>query len=158
MGKYHSGKYKLKNKEKYRGDPNTITYRSSWELKWLIWLDTNPSVLEFSSEEIIVPYKSPVDGKWHRYFTDVFMKIQSKDGTIKTFLVEIKPYNQTIEPKPKKRVTKGYITEVTTWAVNQAKWKAAIEYCKDRKWEFIVMSSVDGISFKLLTESDLNLT
>lgn len=158
MSKYYSGKYKIKNREKYRGDPDNIVYRSSWELKCFIWLDNNSNVIEFSSEEIVVPYKSPVDGKWHRYFVDVFMKIKTSDGSIKTFLVEIKPHNQTMEPQKGKRITKRYVNEVATWAVNQSKWKYAIEFCKDRKWEFVVMSSTDGNSFKLLTENDLKLT
>ena len=110
------------------------------------WLDTKPDVVAWSSEEIIVPYKSPVDGKFHRYFVDFYVQVRTRDGTLKSFLWEVKPLKQATEPKQKKRITKQYINEVTTWGVNQAKWKAATEYCKDRGWEF-----------KIITEEHLNL-
>ena len=61
-------------------------------------------------------------------------------------MLEVKPKKQTIQPEPQKRVTKKYITEVTTYVVNEAKWKAATEYCLDRGWDF-----------KILTEHDLGL-
>ncbi len=146
MTKYLQGKYIVRNKKKYMGDHNNVVYRSSWELKFLAWCDNNPSVVEFSSEEIVIPYKSPVDGKYHRYFVDCFVKVKDKDGNIKSYLIEIKPKKQTKEPEQQRRVTKRYITEVTTWGVNQAKWKAATEYCLDRNWEF-----------KLITEDHLGL-
>jgi hypothetical protein len=144
--KYLQGKYKIRNVEKYMGDPTNVIYRSSWELKFLNWCDNNPSVVSFSSEEIIIPYKSPVDGKYHRYFVDFMVKIRTKDDVTKTYLVEIKPKKQTMPPEQKQRITKQYITEVVTWGVNQAKWKAASEYCLDRGWEF-----------KILSEKDLNV-
>jgi hypothetical protein len=146
MRKYYSGKYKIINREKYLGDPDNIIYRSSWELKCLLWFDKNDDIVSWSSEELIIPYISPVDGKPHRYFPDFFVKSKTKKG-IKTMVIEIKPYKQTIPPKQRKKVTKLYITEVATWGVNQAKWEAAKEYCSDRKWEF-----------KILTEHDLNFT
>jgi TnsA endonuclease N terminal len=121
------------------------------------YMDKNPDYLQWSSEEIIIPYISPIDGRWHRYFPDFLTKVKSKTG-IKTFLIEVKPHKQSMPPKPQKRVTKKYINEVATWGVNRAKWKAAIEYCKDRKWEFIVMTSDDGDHFRYLNESDLLLT
>ena len=146
MRKYHQGKYKIKNRDKYLGDPDNIVYRSSWELKVLQWLDSHPDVISFSSEEIIIPYISPADGRYHRYFPDFFVKIRSKDGTIKNMILEVKPHSQAIEPVKKTKITKRYINEVVTYGVNQAKWKAAEEYCKDRKWEF-----------KVLTEHDLGI-
>ena len=146
MRKYHQGKYKIKNRDKYLGDPDNIVYRSSWELKVLQWLDNHPDVISFSSEEIIIPYVSPADGRYHRYFPDFFVKIRSKDGTIKSMILEVKPHAQAIEPVKKTKITKRYINEVVTYGVNQAKWKAAEEYCKDRKWEF-----------KVLTEHDLGI-
>jgi hypothetical protein len=146
MTKYLQGKYIVRNKKKYMGDHNNVVYRSSWELKFLAWCDNNPNVVEFSSEEIVIPYKSPVDGKYHRYFVDCFVKVKDKSGNVKNYLIEIKPKKQTKEPEQQRRVTKRYITEVTTWGVNQAKWKAATEYCLDRNWEF-----------KLITEDHLGL-
>ena len=102
--------------------------------------DLEDWVISWSSEEIIVPYKSPVDGKWHRYFPDFVIKVKSKNGELKTWMIEVKPKKQTKEPVPQRRVTKQYITEVTTWGVNQAKWKAATEFCLDRKWEFVIFT------------------
>ena len=141
---YKQGLYKLKNPKKYKGDPYNVVYRSSWELRAFKWLDHNTHVIEWGSEELAVPYISPIDNKNHRYFPDLIVKVKKFDGNIVTYMIEIKPYAQTIEPKPKKRVTKGYINEVCTWGINNAKWSAAKEYCKHRDWEF-----------KLLTEKDL---
>ena len=110
------------------------------------WLDTTESVIEWGSEELIIPYKSPVDNRWHRYFPDFYVKVKQKDDTIKVMILEIKPSKQTKPPEKKKRVTKQYIQEVVTWGINEAKWKAATEYCLDRGWQF-----------KVLTEHDLGI-
>jgi hypothetical protein len=136
----YSGKFTPKNPRKYVGDPTNIIYRSSWECKVMTWLDRNPDIISWASEELVVPYISPVDGKYHRYFPDFLVKVRSRDGNTKTMMIEIKPKKQTMEPQKKKRVTKQYIQEVTTWGVNQAKWNYATEYCKDRGWEFKVLT------------------
>ena len=154
----YKGKFKPKNPQKYSGDPNNIIYRSLWELKIMGSFDKRPDVLSWSSEEMCIPYISPVDGKRHRYFPDFIVKIQTTEGSIKTFMVEVKPEKQSRPPERKKKVTKQYIQEVVVWGINQAKWKAAIEYCKDRNWNFIVMASKDGEEFKHLTEKELLLT
>ena len=143
---YKQGIYTPKNPNKYRGNSDNIVYRSSWELRVFKWMDDNPSVLEWASEECVIPYKSPVDLKLHRYFPDIWAKVLGVDGRTKTYLLEIKPEAQANEPKVKKRITKQYINEVCTYAINQAKWKAARSYCLDRKWEF-----------KVLTEKDLGI-
>ena len=135
--RYYQGKFKIKNKEKYVGDPDNIQYRSSWELKVLRYCDNSPEVLKFSSEEHIVPYRSPVDGKYHRYFVDFYIERKTSNGSIEKLLVEVKPAKQTQPPTKKtKKNTKAFITEVTTWGINSAKWKAANEYCADRGWKF----------------------
>ncbi len=104
------------------------------------YLDRNPDIVSWNSEETVIPYKSPVDGKWHRYFPDFLVKSKTKDGKFKTLMIEVKPKKQTLPPEPRKRITKQYITEVSTYGVNQAKWKAAVEYCADRNWEFMLMT------------------
>lgn len=106
----------------------------------MTYLDENPNVIEWSSEEIIIPYISPIDNRKHRYFPDFLIKIKTRDGSTKTMLIEVKPKHQATEPKVQKRKTKQYITEVTTWATNQAKWKYAKEYCIDRGWEFKILT------------------
>jgi hypothetical protein len=153
----YKGKFSPRNPQKYNGDPTNIIYRSSWECKVMDTFDKRPDILSWSSEEMAIPYISPVDGRRHRYFPDFIVKVRTKDGNIKTMMVEVKPEKQSKPPTKKSRVTKQYIQEVVTWGVNQAKWKAAIDYCKDRKWTFVVMCSTDGIEFKYLTENELML-
>lgn len=142
----YKGKYQPSNPQKYKGDSTNIIYRSLWERKFMVYCDTNQNILEWKSEEIALPYRSPLDGKIHRYFPDFYIKVKENDGQIKKYIIEIKPKKQTMEPKVQKRKTKSYIYEVTEWAKNQAKWKAAKEFCKDR-----------GYEFKLLTEDHLGI-
>lgn len=134
------GKFNVKNPAKYKGDPANVIYRSSWECKFMNYLDTHPDVLQWASEELIIPYRSPVDGKVHRYFPDFWVKKRNASGEIEVVLVEIKPASQTVEPVKKKKINKAYINEVMTWGVNQAKWKAAQDYCADRKWKFMILT------------------
>ena len=142
----YKGKYKPSNPKKYKGDPTNIIYRSLWERKFMVYCDNHSKILQWGSEEIALPYRSPIDNKIHRYFPDFFIKVKEKNGKIKRYIIEIKPKKQTIEPVVKKRKTKGYIYEVFEYARNQAKWKAAEEFCKDRLWEF-----------KILTEEELGI-
>lgn len=135
---FHRRTYKPLFPEKYTGDVTNIVMRSSWETRFAIWCDKNPQVKKWSSEETVVPYVSPVDGRPHRYFID--FKIQLLNG--KTYLVEIKPKVQTLPPQGKSK-NKRYITEVSTYLVNQAKWEYATRYAKERKWEFIVLTEDD---------------
>jgi len=152
MGKYYQGKYKPKNPKKYIGDPTNIIYRSSWELKLMRFLDEHPDVVEWGSEVLVIPYRSPIDGKMHRYFTDFIVKQINKDRKKETIVIEVKPKSQTVAPDVSKKLTaKGsisrrFLNEVKTWGVNQAKWKAAEEYCADRSW-----------IFKLITEDQLGI-
>ena len=136
----YKGKFQPKNTQKYVGNPTNIIYRSLWERKFMIYCDTNENVLEWGSEEIAIPYRSPVDGKIHRYFPDAYIKVKEPDGSIKKYLIEIKPHKQTMPPKKPQRQTKGYIYEAYEYAKNQSKWEAATEYCKDRGWTFKILS------------------
>ena len=142
----YKGKYSPKFPKKYKGNPCEIYYRSSWERTFMKYCDTNENILEWFSEEIAVPYRSPIDNKIHRYFPDFYIKVKESNGSIKKYIIEIKPKKQTIEPIPQKRKTKGYIYEVYEYAKNQAKWKAAEEWCADK-----------GYEFKVLTEDDLGI-
>ena len=142
----YKGKYMPSNKKKYVGNLYNITYRSLWERKFMVYCDKNESILAWASEEIYIHYISPIDNKIHRYFPDFFIKVRQKDKSIKNMLIEIKPKSQCLPPKIPKRKTKNYLYEMKTWSVNQAKWKAATEWCEDRKYEF-----------KLITENELGL-
>lgn len=137
---YKQGFFKPKNPKKYIGDPTNIVYRSGWEKRVMDWADTQSSVLRWCSEEVVIPYVSPVDGRYHRYFVDFFVEAKGRDGVVRKILIEVKPHAQTQEPKVQSRKTKRYITEVVTYGVNQAKWKAAEEYCKDKGWEFLILT------------------
>ena len=140
---YYKGLFKPRNPSKYKGDPTNIVYRSGWELRFMDYLDSHTSVLEWSSEELIIPYRSPVDGKVHRYFPDFQVKKKGNDGTIETVVVEIKPAKETTPPIVLNKPNKRYLREVYTWGINSAKWKAADEFCKDRNWKFIIMAEFD---------------
>jgi TnsA endonuclease N terminal len=140
----YKGKFNPSFPKKYIGNPSNIVYRSLWELKFLKYCDTNENILEYASEELAIPYRSPIDGRIHRYFPDAYIKVKESDGSIKKYLIEIKPYKQTIPPTKPKKQTKGYIYEAYEYAKNQSKWEAAIEYCKDKGW-----------TFKVITEKEL---
>jgi len=139
----YSGKFVPTNKNKYIGDYTNIIYRSSWELKFMKYCDIKESVLQWGSEELIIPYYSPIDKKMHRYFPDFFMKVRNSRGEIKKYLVEIKPERFTKPPTSTKRRTKQYLAEVNQYIVNQCKWAAAEEFCKDHLWEFLVLTEKD---------------
>ena len=140
----YKGKYKPSYPEKYNGDPTNIIYRSLWERKFCVHCDTNEKIIEWSSEEKCIPYRSPLDGKIHRYFPDFLIKVKESDGSIKKYMIEIKPSKQTVPPPKPKRQTKQYIAEVYEYAKNQSKWEAAREWCADR-----------GYEFKVITENEL---
>jgi hypothetical protein len=146
MAESIKSKYKPIHPKKYQGNPNNIICRSSWERKFCQWCDRKENVISWASEEISIPYVSPKDNRIHRYYPDFLIKIREYNNRIQTYVVEVKPKKQTLPPKPRKRVTKSYIYECTTYAVNQAKWKAASEFCKDNR-----------INFKIVTEDELGI-
>jgi len=136
----YKGKFRPKNHKKYKGDYREVVYRSSWELKFMQYCDTNKSIVKWSSEEIVIPYRSPVDNRIHRYFPDFYVKYKDVKGNYQEKVIEIKPAKQVTEPKIQKRRTKKYVTEVFTYATNRAKWEAAEDFCKDRKWQFQILT------------------
>lgn len=143
----YKGKYKVKNPKKYAGDASNVIYRSLWERNVFRWMDENPQVIKWSSEEVVIPYYYDIDKKYHRYFVD--LKFSTLTGT---YLVEIKPKNQTVPPKRPSRQTKKYLTEVATYVKNQNKWKAAEKYAKERGWQFVVWTEdeIKGLGITLL--------
>ena len=138
--------YKPSFPKKYQGDVRNIVCRSTWERKFCQYCDINESIFEWGSEEFWIPYKSPVDNRTHRYFPDFIIKVKESTGQIKTYVIEVKPRKQTKAPRKKKNVTKAYLHECKTYAINQAKWSAANEWCKDSK-----------IEFKIITEKELGI-
>lgn len=143
MSRGYRGSFKPKNPQKYIGDINSITYRSLWERKFMLFCDTNPAIVKWASEEIAIPYYYKVDKKMHKYYVDFVMQILEATGKLKTYLIEIKPYKQTIEPIKRKN-TKKYINEILEWEKNQSKWTQATQYASGKNWEF-----------KIITEKEL---
>ena len=148
----YKGKFKPKNPKKYKGNPTNIIYRSLLERRFMVYLDNTPSVLQWSSEEIVIPYVSPLDKRVHRYFPDFYMKYKNKDAMIVEELIEIKPYKHTKPPDPKRKLTKTgrtskrYLKEVNTYIINDAKWKQAIKFCEERNW-----------GWRIITEKEINI-
>lgn len=140
----YSGRFRPKNPGKYKGDPTKIFYRSLWEFKFFRHVDKHPDVIWWQSEEVIVPYRSPIDNRIHRYFPDVIVHQRKPDGKTETLMIEIKPKAQTKPPDRSKaktvkgRTSRRYIQEVKTYGVNEAKWKAAQNFCLDRGWKFLI--------------------
>ena len=144
----YSGKYKVKNRAKYQGDPDKVIYRSLWERHCFKWCDNSDEVIGWSSEEVVIPYLYEVDKRYHRYFMD--LKIVYSTG--RTVLVEIKPEKETKPPVGKRR-TKQYITEALTYVKNQNKWIAASEYAADRGWHFEIWTEKELESKGIMPKS-----
>lgn len=141
----YKGWFTPKNPKKYKGDPQNIVYRSSWELRAMKWFDEQPNIIWWSSEELFIPYRSPVDQQMHRYFPDFVVRVRQTNGKETTMILEVKPQKQTQMPV-QKRQTKKFLQEVATYAINQEKWRAADLFCKEHGWQF-----------KIITEKDLGL-
>ncbi len=138
--KYRQGVYKPINRKKYDGGKDPV-YRSSWELKFFKWADSNSRVLKWGSESIIVPYVSPLDKRVHRYFVDNYIVFLNRDNKPKKYLIEIKPSGSVARPtttKAKKKTTLIY--EQRTWVVNQAKWEAAKRWADQKGYEFLILT------------------
>jgi len=137
---FHKRKFTPRNPEKYIGNVTNIIMRSSWETRFAAWCDRNPQVIKWQSEETVVLYRCPTDNKVHRYYIDFRIQVRKKDNTLMTYLVEIKPEEQTKAPIFPGKRTKRYLTESFYFIKNQAKWKAAKSYAQDRGWEFIILT------------------
>jgi len=136
----YKGKYNPQNPQKYNGDPTRIIYRSLWERKFMVFCDSQDSVVSWSSEEVVVPYVSPIDNKPHRYFVDFLVTVRNKNGLKETLLIEVKPKKQCKPPEKKKRITKSYLCDLKNWGINSSKWKAAKEFAENRGWKFKILT------------------
>lgn len=131
------GRYTPKNPHKYVGDLSKVVYRSSYELQMHQFLDNNERVLQWSSEEVVIPYVKPTDGKVHRYFPDYWVEYVNRDGEILQEIIEVKPKAQTRAPRNGK---KPRLYESATWAINMAKWKAADTFCQQNNMKFRIIT------------------
>ena len=138
MGRFAQGKYNLKQPAKYVGT-KTPTYRSSWEFAFMRFCDEHPSVEQWASEAIRIPYKNPLTGKQTIYVPDFFIVYTDKNSAKKVELIEVKPENQAKRNKlGESRNNQAH------FVVNQAKWSAANAWCKQK-----------GITFRVVTEDDI---
>jgi hypothetical protein len=146
----YSGRFKPQNPGKYKGDPTNIRWRSLWELKVMRRFDEHPDIVEWQSEEIAIPYLNPVKGKTSRYFPDFVIKKRIGENKYQKIMIEVKPKKQTMPPDPAKkhntptgRVSRRFLNEAATYAINEAKWKAAQRYCQERGWIFTIMTETE---------------
>jgi hypothetical protein len=140
--KWRQGIFTPKNLNKFIG--SKAVYRSGLELKFFRFCDDNPNVLEWGSENIIVPYISPLDNRAHRYYVDNYIAIKEGSEVVK-YLVEIKPSKQTKPPTTKYRKRQHLLYEQKQYVINQAKWKAAKEFCKKKGFTFIILTEKELI-------------
>jgi len=133
-----------RNSTKYIGT-YPISIKSSWERRFCQWLDANPSVIKWSSENINIQYYDPIQMKNRRYIPDFYMEVLGKEDKIKRYIVEIKPQHETILPvKTSKKSKKTMLMQESTYLTNQAKFKAARQYCDKL-----------GYNFRIITEKQL---
>lgn len=137
--KYKQGYYKITNVQKYKGNVANVQFRSSWELEIMRWLDHNPAVKAWNSEETIIPYISPIDNKMHRYYIDFTAIIEDKNGIQKNFLIEVKPHAETKPPRQSKNL-RNYNLRLQTYLVNKAKWKFAEKFANKVGAQFIILT------------------
>lgn len=133
------GVFKPKNRKKYKGNHKNIVYRSSWELSYMMKLDADPNVVEWSSEEFFIPYTDKATGRYGHYYPDMLVK-RKEGNKIKTYLIEIKPLAQVKEPKRGNKSEKKFLNEVLTYGRNLGKWESAKRYCEKKGWEFVILT------------------
>ena len=142
MAKSYKGIYRPSNPKKYVGDSNRIVYRSLLERRFMLYCDRTEDVINWASEEVSIPYISPIDKKLHRYYPDFIVKTSKG----RKLIIEIKPFKQISQPKAPKRKSKAYLREQLEYIKNNAKWKAAKAFCEDK-----------GFEFKIITEKELGV-
>jgi hypothetical protein len=136
MAKYASGKYLVKNVDKYMGK-RAPTYRSSWEYTFCTFCDNNPAVIQWASEAITIPYRNPVSGKNTIYVPDFLVVYEDKNQKKHTELIEIKPSTEvTMES------AKSYRDKLMV-AINMAKWAAADSWARANNIRFRVVTEYD---------------
>lgn len=135
----YKGLFKPSYPKKYIGDSKNIVYRSLWERKMMKYCDQNEKILKWASEEIQIPYYNPVKKRKARYFPDFYIEYINKNDERKKMLIEVKPKKETVPPQYKKK-TKNTLIAEALYVQNQAKWRAAEEFCLDQGWEFKIMT------------------
>ena len=140
--RFKQGKYRPHNQEKFIGE--VAIFRSGLELSFFRFCDNNPNVIKWGSENVVVPYIDPCLKKQRKYHIDNYVEIK-EGNVIKKYLVEIKPFKQTQEPKVTKKRKKAHLLyEQSQWMTNSlGKWPAAREFAKKHGMEFIIITEKD---------------
>ena len=142
--RYFNGKYKLKNPEKYIGDPSEIIFRSSYERRFCVFCDFDSSVIKWSSEPYSIPYKNPLTGKNSEYFVDFYARIKNAYGEEVDYLIEVKPRKKLNKPIAPQRDTlkklENYNREMTEYVINLSKFSAAKAFALKIGYKFIVVT------------------
>ena len=147
--KNYKGKYTPKNKKKYKGDASKVVYRSMWERQTFRWIEKNDDIIEWNSEDVIIPYLCETDNKMHRYYIDLYF--MTRNG--RKYLIEIKPEKQTRPPNKRIKNKAKVIKEQLIYIKNMSKWKAAKKFAEDNDCEFQIWTekTLKGFGIKLLT-------
>jgi hypothetical protein len=142
MNPYTQGIYTPRNPTKYKGTLPP-TYRSRPELRLMRFFDDNSKIVEWTSESIIIPYIKPIDGKIHRYYVDFSCVLKESNGTLVRYLIEYKPYKQTIMPSKGKKSERTFLMEQLNYSTNMSKWKSAREYTHSHNMKFLILTEND---------------
>ena len=157
----YKGRYKPTHPEKYNGDPTKVIYRSLWERRVMVTLDTSENIKWWASESIAIPYLSPMDGRVHKYYPDFLISVVNPELPIlganlrfnspirkcneqqcKEYIIlcEVKHKKQCVPPNPKRKKTKSLLKETMTYHINTAKWKSAQKVADYNKWSFMIFN------------------
>jgi len=140
FSKFKQGVYKPKNPQKYKGTL-PIIYRSSLELRFFNWCDSNNNIITWGSESVVIPYISPLDGRMHRYFPDNNLTIKDRTGNTYKYIVEIKPSDQINQPiKTPRKQQRTFIREQKRFLVNNAKWESCKKWCDNHNYKFQIIT------------------
>jgi len=137
---YRQGIFKPTHPEIYRGS-QPIIFRSGMELKMFQICDSHQNILTWGSESVVLPYLSPLDGRMHKYFIDLVMEVKLATGGTQKFIVEIKPYKQTLPPvQSSKKKSKTILYETIQYQKNMSKWTSAKEWAAKKGYKFIIVT------------------
>jgi hypothetical protein len=137
MSRFAQGIYEVKNPAKYVG-LGKPRYRSSWEMAFMAFCDSNDNIIQWASESVRIPYRNPLTGKQTVYVPDFLVVYRDKNNRTNAELIEIKPSTQSSLTEARGRRDQAAVI------VNQAKWQAASQWCQRA-----------GVQFRVITERDM---
>ncbi len=141
---HSKGCFTPRNPKKYVGNLNKITFRSSWEKDFMVFLDNNTEVKRWGSEIVSIPYVKPTTGRVHKYYPDFYVEYTNRrTGKLVQDLIEVKPEKQIKKPTTRGKSKKTQLYEALTWSINMAKWKSAKLFCDKYGFNWKVLSEKD---------------